>query len=379
MTSTELLETRSLAVAGDERRMKNAEITRAIDPAPAEPHFDGIAAEGRVSGFDRIGQLGRAFMGAKALLSAVELGVFTVLAEGPLDRDRLRTRTGIHERGAHDFFDALVALGLLERDEEGLYANTPEADLYLDHHKPSYLGGEIEHLNARVYPHWNWLTRALQTGEPQSGTRGTGNYPALYADQAALENFVRGMAGGVLPAASAIASKFPWRAYKSVIDIGSAQGVLPVQVAQAHAHITGGGFDLPPVQPLFESYVSEHGLSDRLRFHAGDFFQEQFPSADVLVLGRVLHNWDLPTKEMLLKKAYDALPPGGAVIVYERLIDNERRAPSGLLASLNMLIMTAGGFDFTGADCIGWMRAAGFHDTSVEPLVSGLSMVIGRR
>ena len=136
--------------------------------------------------------------------------------------------------------------------------------------------------------------------------------------------------------------------------------------------------DLPPVQPLFDRYVAEHSLSDRLRFHAGDFLQHALPSADVLVLGRILHNWDLATKRMLLKNAYQALPTGGALIVYERLIDDDRRvnAPA-LLASLNMLIMTAGGFDFTGVDCVRWMREAGFDGMRVEPLTSEISMIIG--
>ena len=329
---------------------------------------------------DRIVKLGLAFRGAKTLLSAAELGVFTALAEGPLDLETLAKQAGVHERGARDFFDALVALAMLERDENGCYANTPETNLYLDRHKPTYIGGELEHFNAYVFPHWNLLTPALRTGEPQSGARATGHYSALYGDPAALKTLVKGMTGGTLPVAKALAAKFPWHDYKSVIDIGTAQGALPVQHALAHPHITGGGFDLPPVQPHFDSYIRQHGLANRVRFFPGDFLREPLPKADVLVFGRVLHNWDLATKKMLLKKAYDALPRGGVLIVYERLLDDERRtnAPA-LLASLNMLIMTAGGFDFTGADCIAWMQGVGFHDMSVEQLTSEHSMVIGTK
>src|SRR6266852_194086 len=273
---------------------------------------------------DRIVQLGLAFRGAKTLLSAAELGVFTALAESPLDLDALRRQVGIDERGARDFFDALVALGMLERDESSRYANTPETHLYLDRQKPTYIGGELDHFNTYVYPHWNLLTPALRTGKPQSGARATGHYPALYADHAALETLVRGMTGGTLPVAKALAAKFPWQDYKTVIDVGTAQGCLPVQIAHAHPHISGGGFDLPPVSPLFDSYAREHGLSHRLRFYAGDFLQDPLPSADVLVFGRVLHNWDIATKRILLKKAHDALPAGGALIVYEWLIDDKR-------------------------------------------------------
>jgi hypothetical protein len=327
---------------------------------------------------DRIVQLGLAFRAAKALLSAAELGVFTALAEEPLDLEALRAAIGIEQRGARDFFDALVALGMLERDDGDRYRNTPETALYLDRRKPSYIGGELEHLNAYVYPHWNTLTQALRTGMPQSGARGSGHYPALYADRAKLETLAKGMSGGTLPVATALAAKFPWQDHRTVIDIGTAQGCLPVQIARAHAHITGGGFDLPPMQPLFDDYVREYSLSRRLRFFAGDFLRDPLPNADVLVFGRILHNWDLPTKNMLLRKAYEALPAGGALIVYERLIDDERRRnAAALLASLNMLIMTAGGFDFTGADCADWLCDAGFRKLRTEPLTSEISMVAG--
>src|SRR5712691_9983474 len=208
---------------------------------------------------DRIVRLGLAFREAKALLSATELGVFTALAEGPLDPQALAKRIGIDERGARDFFDALVALGMLERDDDGSYANSPEADLYLDRRKPTYIGGELEHFNAYVYPHWNLLTPALRTGKAQSGARATGHYSALYADHAALKTLAKGMTGGSLPVAKILAAKFPWQDYQTVIDVGTAQGCLPVQIAQAHPHITGGGFDLPPVNPLFDSYAREHG------------------------------------------------------------------------------------------------------------------------
>jgi hypothetical protein len=240
------------------------------------------------------------------------------------------------------------------------------------------IGGELEHFSNYVFPHWGSLTPALQSGQPQSGARATGHYSAVYADPTALETLVRGMSGGTLPVAKALATRFPWQDYKTVVDIGTAQGCLPVQIALAHPHLSGGGFDLPPVQPIFDKYINDHGLADRLRFYAGDFLQDTLPDAHVLVLGRILHNWDLGTKTTLLKKAHDALPAGGALIVYERLIDDERRtnAPA-LLASLNMLIMTAGGFDFTGSDCKSWMRDAGFHHVRVEPLTTEISMVTG--
>lgn len=328
---------------------------------------------------DNIMQLGLGFWASKTLLSAVELGVFTELAKEPLSVEALGERLKLHPRSAHDFLDALVSLRMLQRESNGLYSNTPEADMFLDRAKPSYLGGMLEMANTRLYQFWGSLTEALRTGQLQNEAKSGGNFFAtLYADPQRLEGFLSAMTGLSLGAARAIAEQFPWSDYRTFIDIGGAQGGLPVQVALAHPHLTGGIFDLPMVGPVFEKYVQQHGLAERLRFHPGDFFKDPLPPADVLVMGHILHDWNLEEKQMLLKKAYDALPKGGALIVYEALIDDDRRENTfGLLMSLNMLIETPGGFDYTGADCSRWMREAGFRQTRVEHLVGPDSMVIG--
>jgi hypothetical protein len=328
---------------------------------------------------DGIMQLGTAFWGSKTLLSAVELGLFSELASaGPLDGEALRERLGLHARSARDFFDALVALGMLERDD-GRYANTPATELFLDRAKPSYIGGVLAMANARLYGFWGSLTEGLRTGAPQNEAKGGGNFfEALYADPDRLAQFARAMSAISGGAAQAIAAKFPWQDHSSIIDIGCAEGAVPVQIALAHEHITGGGFDLPPLEPIFDAFVAGFGLGERLRFTAGDFFADPLPKADVLVMGHILHDWDLDEKRLLLQKAYDALPDGGALIVYEAIIDDDRRRNAfGLLMSLNMLIETPGGFDYTGADCRAWMQEAGFRESYVEHLVGPDSMVVG--
>src|SRR5947209_2210191 len=315
-------------------------------------------------------QLGLGFWGSKTLLSAIEIDLFSELAKGPLDANTIACRLGLHQRSIRDFLDALVALHMLER-EDGKYRNTPETDLFLDREKPSYAGGILEMANARLYPFWGALTDGLRTGQPQNEAKSGGDpFKAIYADKKGLEDFLSAMTGISLGAAMAIAQKFPWEDYGTFIDIGCAQGGLPVQVASTHPHLTGGGFDLEAVRPVFEKYVAKHGWSDRLRFYAGSFFTDPLPTADVLVMGHILHDWNLEEKKMLLRKAYEALPANGALIVYEALIDDDRRENAfGLLMSLNMLIETPGGFDYTGADCRSWMRETGFRETRDEHLV----------
>ncbi len=327
---------------------------------------------------ENIMKLGMAFWGSKTLLSAVELELFTELAPQPLDTHTLQTRLGLHPRSARDFFDALVALGMLERDNE-LYANTPESDIFLDKAKPSYIGGFLEMANARLYRFWGSLTEGLKTGLPQNEAKEGGDFfGTLYADPVKLKNFLQSMTGLSMGASKAIAQQFTWDEYQTFYDIGSAQGGLVVQVALAHPHIKGGGFDLPATGAIFEEYIQSFDLNDRLRFTSGNFFTDPLPKADVLTMGHILHDWNLEEKQRLITKAYDALPDGGALIIFESLIDDERRTNAfGLLMSLNMLIELSGGFDYTGADCTAWLHEAGFRETRVEHLVGPDSMVIG--
>lgn len=328
----------------------------------------------------KIMQLGVGFWGSKALLSAIELGLFTVLARGPRDAETLRLQLGLHPRSARDFFDALVALGMLKRTGTR-YANTPETALFLDRNKSTYVGGILEMANARLYRFWGSLTEGLRTGKAQNEAKtGEDFFGTLYADPRRLEGFLKAMTGLSIGTARVIAKKVPWRQYRTFVDVGCAQGGVAVEIASAHKHLTGMGMDLPVVQPIFEAYAKTRGVDSRLRFVPGDFFKEPLPQADVIIMGHILHDWNLDEKMMLLRKAHAALPPKGALIVHEALIDDARKRNAfGLLMSLNMLIETHGGFDFSGADCRKWMKEAGFSRSRVEPLSGPDSMVIGFR
>jgi hypothetical protein len=328
---------------------------------------------------DHILQVGLGFWASKTLLSAVEMEVFTELAKHSEDFETLQGRLGLHRRSARDFFDALVALKFLER-RDGRYYNTPSTDFFLDKRKPSYIGGVLEMANHRLYPFWNHLTTALRTGLPQNEIKeGAANpFEALYAEPARLKEFLRAMTGVSHSANLAIAHKFPWSKYRTAVDVGTAQGDLIAQVALANPHLEGIGFDLPEVGPIFEEFVEMNGLAGRVKFIPGSFIEQALPRGDAIMMGHILHDWNLEMKRMLVRKAYEALPEGGAYIVYESIIDDDRSANAfGLLMSLNMLIETSDGFDYTGADCTDWMKQAGFRETRVEHLVGPDSMVIG--
>src|SRR5262245_9830121 len=221
--------------------------------------------------------------------------LFTELEKHPATVDAIRDRLGLHPRSARDFLDALVALGFLQREgsSEGghhsgaIYSNTPETALFLDSRKPSYVGGILEMANHRLFGFWNHLTEALRTGLPQNEvkTGGPALFSVLYSDPARLRGFLQAMTGISHGANLAIAGKFPWAEYRTFVDVGAAQGDLGAQVALAHPHLSGIGFDLAEVAPIFDEYVARQGLAGRLRFSPGDFFNNPIPNADVVMMG----------------------------------------------------------------------------------------------
>jgi ubiquinone/menaquinone biosynthesis C-methylase UbiE len=327
-------------------------------------------------------QTGLGFFGSKALLSAVELGLFTTLAKAALTGAKIATALALHPRAIPDFPDALVALGFLERTGDGpaaRYHNTPATDAFLDRAKPGYMGGILEMANARLYPFWADLTTALKTGAPQNESKqgGAAVFETLYAVPERLEQFMSAMAGVSAGNFRAFADGFDFAPYKTLCDIGGATAQLSRFVAARHPHLTCSSLDLPQVQPIAQRKIAEDGLEGRVRAISGDFFKDPFPKADIITMGMILHDWNLPKKKALIAKAYDALPKGGAFVVIEALIDDARRQNAfGLLMSLNMLIEFGDAFDYTGADFASWCREAGFTRIEVMPLTGPSSAAI---
>ncbi|HEX8124448.1 MAG TPA: methyltransferase [Allosphingosinicella sp.] len=343
---------------------------------PARPTRSSPAPglEGAAPSSAGILQTGMGFFASKALLSAVELGVFTQLGRGPLTGAELERALDLHPRATHDFLDSLVALGFLGRDgngESGRYRNTPETALYLDRNSPRYVGGILEMANSRLYRFWGDLTPALKTGRPQNEVKHSGRpmFDELYADPARLEQFMDAMAGVSMANFESFAERFDFSRYWTMADIGGATGQLSSIVARRHPHLACASYDLPVVRPIAERRIAEAGLSGRVVAREIDFLNQEFPTADLITMGMILHDWDLEHKKMLIAKAFRALPPGGALVAIENIIDDERRDNAfGLLMSLNMLIEFGDAFDFSGADFTGWCLEAGFRRCEILPL-----------
>ncbi len=329
-------------------------------------------------------QIGLGFWPSKLLLAAVHFDLFTQLAEkGAMSAVQVRDllRLQCTERHVYDFLDALTGLGFLKREgllDSAAYSNNADTDLFLDRKKPSYIGGLLQMANNRLYRFWGDLEQGLLTGDPQNEARtGEDMFATLYSDPARLKEFIRAMSGIQMGNNMAFAKQFDFSKYKTLTDAGGAGAMLSIMVAKHQEHITCTSFDLPAVEPIAKENIAHFGMTGRVKTAAGDFFRDPLPKADVITMGNILHDWNEEKKGELMKKAYDALNPGGAFVAIEAVIDNERRKNVfGLMMSLNMLIETGKGFDYTFDDFNRWASAAGFTKTALMPLTGPSSAVI---
>jgi len=329
-------------------------------------------------------QIGTGFWASKILLSAIKFQLFTQLAaRKKMSGKDIKAFLNLHctDRHFYDFLDALTVLGFLTREgllETAVYSNSTDTDTFLDKNKPSYIGGILEMMNNRLYKFWGDLEEALVTGHPQNEAKaGQDFFGLLYQDPNKLREFINAMSGIQMGNFMAFAQKFDFSKYKTMTDIGGSAGLLSLMVAKHQAHMSCTTVDLPPVEPIALEMIQQFQLADRVKAQNGDFFADAFPPADIVTMGNILHDWDEEKKILLMQKAYKALPEGGAFVAIEAIIDNERKQNAfGMMMSLNMLIETGTGFDYTFADFNRWAKMAGFTSTSLLALSGPSSAAI---
>jgi len=335
----------------------------------------------------RIMQIGMGFWPSKVLLTAVKSGLFTVLGTNPLRGKEIKEKLGFGTTDRHvfDWLDTLVSMGLLQRMgllENAVYSNADESALFLDKKSPQYVGGMLEMADDRLYDHWGHLEEGLRSGEQQN--EGKGKPPdnmeffgELYKDPHKLESFIDAMRGIQTGNFIALAEKFDFSKYDHFLDLGGADGWLSIQICLRHAAIRCTTFDLPPVLPLAEERIAQFQLTDRIQALAGDFRKDEFPAAQVIAMGNILHGMNETAKVQLLQKVFAALPAGGVFIAIENIIDDDRRQNTfGLLMSLNMLIENGEAFDYTMTDFSKWAKEAGFERIESIPLAGPASAAV---
>ena len=330
-------------------------------------------------------QIGSGFWASKVLLTAVNLELFTHLAEqNNRSAQDIKSlfKFNCTDRHLYDFLDALVCFGFLKREgllDTAQYSNSLDTDTFLDKAKPSYIGGMLEMMNNRLYGFWGNLQDGLATGHAQNEIKNGDDplFETLYNDPDRLKGFVNAMTGMQVGNFMTLAQAFDFSKYNTFLDAGGSAGVLSLMVAQHNPHMTCTTLDLPAVEPIANETIQQFQLADRVKAISADFFKDTLPQADVVAMGNILHDWNEEHKIQLIQKAYNALPEGGAFIAIEAVIDDERKQNVfGMMMSLNMLIETGDGFDYTFADFNKWATQVGFKSTSIVPLTGPSSAVI---
>ena len=336
----------------------------------------------------KIMQIGMGFWASTAMLGAVRFEVFTLLAAGSKTGKQIKEQLGLKttDRHIYDWLDVLTSFGFLERqgvEDNAVYSNAADTDAFLDKKKSSYIGGILEMANNRLYQFWGNLEEGLLTGKPQNESKAADDndnmefFSELYKEPVKLQEFMNAMSGIQMGNFMTLVNKFDFSQYKTLLDVGGADGWLSIQICRRHPNINCINFDLPPVEPLAKKKIEQFGLSDRIKVVAGDFMKDEFPAAEIIVMGNILHGMNEEAKISMLEKVYARLPQGGAFVVIENIIDNERRQNTfGLLMSLNMLIENGDAFDMSFNDFQNFAKKAGFSRSELMPLTGPTSAVI---
>jgi acetylserotonin O-methyltransferase len=286
-----------------------------------------------------------AFRRSKVMFTAAGLGVFDRLTDGPKDAGTLASLTGTNAGSLERLLDACVAMNLLTK-QDGRYANLPVTDTYLSRSSPSTFSGYILYSNRALYPLWGHLDDAIREGsnrwEQTFGNPGS-IFDHFFESEEAKRDFLMGMHGFGLLSSPRVAAAFDLTGFDRVVDLGGATGHLAIEICRTYPNVRAAVFDLPDVAYVAREYISRSGMADRIEFIAGDFFKDSLPEADLFTVGRVLHDWSEERIRRLLHKVYDRLPDRGALLVAERLLNEDKAGPLGsLLQSLNMLVCTEG-------------------------------------
>ena len=304
----------------------------------------------------------QAFRRSKTMFTAVSLGVFDQLGEGGADATALAQELGANTGALERLLDSCVALGLLDK-QGAVYSNSPVAQTYLTRSSPNTLSGYILYSDRALYPLWGNLEAAIREGTNrwQQTFGGEGSiFEHFFRTEEARRDFLSGMDGFGQLSSPAVVAAFDLSRFRRLVDLGGATGHLALAACVRYPHLQGAVFDLPAVIAFTRAEVGQAAAGSGFAFLAGDFFSDPLPEADLFALGRILHDWSEEKVRTLLKKVWERLPSGGALLIAEKLLDDNKTGPlPALMQSLSMLVCTEGK-ERTLAEYTALLREAGF-------------------
>jgi predicted O-methyltransferase YrrM len=325
--------------------------------------------------------LSTGFWAFKTLAAAHEAGLFSHLAGGASTTvGELAEALGLHPRPAEMLLTGCAALGLLEKTD-GRYRNTPLSEAFLVRGKPYYFGGFVQMADKRLYAGWGKLTEALRTNRPTTWDPAVQSSMFDGEDPTMLALFWEAMHSVSTMTARKLGEAVDLNHFRRLLDIGGGSGAYDIELCKLYGELRATVFDLPHVAAIAAGKITEAGLTDRIETAGGNFFEQLPEDHDVHLLSMILHDWDEAKNRALLRRSFEALPSGGAVVISELLVNDEKTGPApAALMSLNMLIETEGR-NYTPTEYSAWLEEAGFrHIETVwfdAPAANGA--VIGRK
>jgi acetylserotonin N-methyltransferase len=286
-----------------------------------------------------------AFRRSKVMFAAVELGVFDALQPAGQTLDDLARALSSSPDGLERLLDACVGLGLLTR-REGVYENAPAAAAYLTSESPQRLTGYIGYSNVVMWKLWDRLADAVREGTHRWNQVYGWDGPIFshfFKDERSKREFLMGMHGFGVISSPHVVRSFDLSGFQHLADLGGATGHLAIAACERYATLKATVFDLADAIPLAQEIVGQSPVADRITLQAGDFFVDPLPAADLYALGRIIHDWSAEKIDHLLRRIFESLPSGGALLIAEKVLFDDKTGPRwAQMQNLNMLTCTEG-------------------------------------
>jgi acetylserotonin N-methyltransferase len=322
-----------------------------------------------------------AFRRSKTMFAALALGVFDRLREQPAGAAELARLLEADAGALERLLDGCVGLGLL-RKQAGVYRNQPVADVYLCSASPHSMHGYVLYSDEVLFPMWANLADAVREGTHRwKQTFGLDGaiFSHFFRTDGAMRDFILGMHGAGMVSSPLAVTAFDLSRFRRMVDLGGATGHLVIAACERYPALRGAVFDLGRVTAIAREKVAQSPARGRIEVLAGDFFEDDLPAADLYALGRVLHDWSEEKIDALLGVVYDKLPPGGALLIAEKLLDQDKSGPvPALMQSLNMLVITEGR-ERTAGEYEALLRKAGFAQVEARRTGSVLDVVLATK
>jgi SAM-dependent methyltransferase len=322
--------------------------------------------------FEEAQALARGFFASRALLTAIELDVFTAVADGS-DTSQVAGSIGAEPRATEMLLNSLVALGLLTK-RQGVFRNTDVAAEYLSDRSPRSRRAALMH-TVNLWDRWSTLTETVRLGAPAA----LGPMSARGEDW--LGSFIAAMHSGAQAAAPAVVEAVGTSGVRRMLDVGGGSGAYSIAFAQAAPGLHAEILDLAQVLPLTQGYIQAAGLSERIKTRPGDLRRGSLGDCyDLVLVSSICHMLRPEENRDLFARALLALAPGGRIVVRDHLLDPDKTSPlDGALFSLNMLTGTEGGASYSGLEYAEWLEQAGFREIRRVGLSVGPGLMIGKR